>query len=393
MMSLDKKKKDIPKTKRDVIETRIISLIGTPEDMRALGDVLRQAHLMFNIDIDIDKDLPSRIKLSEKIEPDAVLYPRTAKVLRAMSKSLLDVTEEKDAEREMAVDFGNKEWMYRGVKDAPLMVKAMQSVAEGRPAAIGIPPVPRRISYGDITTQMEAMFTLPYPFNMSAAAPGGGGGPGARRLMTLFKEHLKPQWVYLQNVDIHPMSRRKARRSHDEMSELKTMEGELVLGKGYPMDLGDIDKGFLRTGKESTQGYVAVFRADASYDLKQKIKIHGGAWSKFVKKLPPSMLAGELKKKPKTLEDLLKVYFAVCVGSTLKLNNATIRPIAGGRAPIDVRAFYDAGEGKLGDPGYRKALGNKVLYSALIVGTGPYLARTHDVVGGVRNVVDIPGWN
>lgn len=385
-MSLDKKK-DLPKTKRDVMETRIVSFIGTPEDMRALGDILQQTHRMFNIDVDVDRDLPSRIKLREKIEPDALSYPRTARVLRKMSKKLLDVTEEKDAERELEVDFGDNEWMYKETKDVAMLVKAVQSISEGRPAAVGIAAAPQRISYGDVTTKMEAMFVLPYPLNMSATAPGG------RRIMTLFKEHLKPQWVYLQNVDVHPDSRRKARTSHDEMSELKVMEGELALGKGYPLDLGEIDRKFYTRGKEATQGYVAIFRADTSYDLRQKIKINGGAWSKFLKMLPPELLSGELKKKPKTLEDLLKVYFAVCVGSTLKLDNTTIKPIARGRAPIDVRAFHDVGEKKPGVVGYRKALGDKVLYSALVVGTGPYLAESHDVSGDVHTSADVPGWN
>ena len=171
------------------------------------------------------------------------------------------------------------------------------------------------------------------------------------------------------------------------------MEEELVQGKGYPLDMGEIDKGFLHAGKEATQGYVAIFRGDTSYDLGQKIKINGGAWSKFVKMLPPELLSGELKKKPRTLENLLKVYFAVCVGSTLRLNNTTIKPIAKGRAPIDVRAFHDVGAERPGQVGYRKALGDKVLYSALVVGTGPYLAKTHDVSGDVMTSADIPGWS
>jgi len=385
-MSLDKRK-DTPTTKRDVMETRIVSLIGTPEDMRALGDILQQAHLMFNVDIEEDRDLPSRIKLSEKMEPDAISYPRTARVLRKLSKKLLDVSDERKASEELEADFGENAWMYYETKDVAMLVKAVQSVSEGRPAAVGITPVPKRIAYGDVTTKMEAMFELPYPSNMSAAGPGG------RRLMTLFKEHLKPQWVYLQNVDVHPLSRRKARTSHDDIDELKMMEGELAQGKGYPLDMGEIDKGFLRGGKEATQGYVAVFRGDARYDLGQKIKINGGAWSKFVKMLPPELLAGELRNRPTTLEDLLKVYFAVCVGSTLKLSNTTIKPIAEGRAPIDVRGFHDVGEKTPGVVGYRRALGDKVLYSALVVGTGPYLAESHDVSGDVHTSADIPGWN
>ena len=383
-------------SKRRAAKTKTISIVGSETDIRTLGDAIQQAATMFNIDLDVDnKDLPQRITIREKNDPEAVDYPRTAKALRNIAKEL----SKGPVEGTHPVHFGSFDWKFAipsvSGRDVPDVVRVMQSISEGQSVG-GLPAMMPGKHYAgyDVMTQMDDAIAKK-PENM--IIPGGTTGG-------LFKR-LKPNWVYLQTVDIAPLRSRKAKGKgkHDSKEELRALEeGRMaevddkvknVPGLGhYPADLGIVEaKGKGRT--EATQGYASVFRGDLDYDLSQKLEISRKTWDTFIRKMPADMLSKELRNKPKTVGDMLEVFFAYNVASTMKLKNAAVKPIGPGRAKIFTELMDDKGGDPPGpgQPPARPALGTKVLYSAIVVGTGKYIPDSHSV--STLGQAKVPGWN
>jgi len=373
-MSLDKRKEQ---------KTKKITIVGSEDDIRTLGDVIRQTYQMFNIDLDKGNiDLPPRIGIRDDVDPEAIDYPRTAKILHTVGDELSDGPKEGTK----AVSFGDIKWKLRVPKattpgiDVPDVVKVMQSVAEG--TSIGglsaVSPTKYFAGYNFMSHMDDAIEKKP------EVMPAGLYGT------------LQPSWVYIQNIDMAPKDslKSKGKKKHDSPRELVELEKGRKAGtpemKRYPADLGEIKTG--RKKEEATQGYVAVFRGNYDYDLNQPLKISQKEWNNFIKKIPINLLSAELKKKPKTVGDMLEIFFAYDVATTMKLKNAAVRPVATGRSKIFTELMEDKGEQQLpGQPPARRGLGTQVLYSAVVVGTGKYIPATYDA--GNLKQADVPGWN
>lgn len=375
-MSLDKKKQDTKKR---------VTIVGSKADFESLADVVSQAKRMFNIDIDIEgKDLPSRISLRNEVEPEAITYPRVARALEKLDKALKKEIPPREDTQTIPLEIGSMEWIYNDPQThglSPVSVRVLQSITEGvaRPGLTAIQPT-KHYSGRDIIQEFDAMFQGKYPDNMRDK-----GGP----LHT-----LSPEWVYIQTADVWPKEPKPtSKKELDNIKKIRELEVKrLTDTSAYPPDLGLIQNS---RGKkvEPTQATVAVFRADVEYDMHQKINISTTAWSNFVKQLPAGMLSKELTgTKPKTVEQLLNVFFAYNVASFMRMEDATVRPIAKNRTSISTEHMF--GEERVPKPGQPqplRKLGDKILYSALVVGTGKYRPGYHDVQH--LKETEIPGWS
>jgi len=380
-MSLDKKKQD--KMKR-------ISVSGTKEDMKALAEVLAQTKKMFNIDIDVkQQDLPTRISLREEVEPEAITYPRVARAL-----DLLDVAFKKEVPRgedshTVPVKIGSMDWMYTDPSIATpenVSSRVLQSITEGvsRPGLKAITPH-KHYSSRDIKQGLDDMIEGKKPDNM-------------RDKDGLFRT-LQPEWVYIQTAEVHPKKDKvvKNKKELQDIRKIRKLEEERLDKKknaAYPPNLGMIPNS---KGKkvEPTQATVAVFRADVEYNMHQKVNISASAWSGLMKQLPDGLLSKELTaSKPKTVGELLKFFFAYNVATFMRMENATVRPISPNRTAITTDHMYgDERESKPGQisQGPLRKLEDKILYSALVVGTGKYRPGFHDVAH--LKETEIPGWS
>ena len=375
-MSLDKKKQD--KTKR-------ITFVGTKEDMRSLADVLSQTKRMFNIDIDFkQEDLPTRITLREEIEPEAITYPRVARALEKLDKAMAkEIPGGQDSET-IPINIGSMDWVYNDPRTpllSPVSTRVLQSITEGV-AKSGLKAIMPAKHYAgrDIKQEFDSMFQGKFPDNM--------------RDKNGFFATLEPEWVYIQTAEVWPKTDKvvKKKKELDDIRKIRELEkkrlGDLA---AYPPDLGFIPNS---KGKrvEPTQATVAVFRADVEYDMHQKVNIGSSAWSSFVKGLPEGLLSKELtKNKPKTVGDLLNVFFAYNVASFMRMEDATVRPISPGRTSVTTDLMF--GEARPQQPGLppQRKLGDKILYSALVVGTGKYRPGYHDIAHLKES--EIPGWS
>ena len=312
-----------------------------------------------------------------------ISYPRTARALSILAKALDKKFPPGQDTQTIPLDIGSMDWVYNDPRTtdlSPTSVRVLQSITEGiaRPGLRAIPPA-KHYAGRDLTQEFDAMFEGKLPDNMYDK-----GG---------FFHTLKPEWVYIQTADVSPLSSQGWKQKDlESMKNIRNLEEERLLDKAsYPPYLGKIKNSKGKT-VEPTQAMVAVFRADMEFDLNQKVNIGNKAWSNFVKRLPEGLLSKELTgDRPKTVGDLLKVFFAYNVGTFMKIDDATVRPIGLDKAPIFTEhMFGDARPQEPGKPPQRK-LGDKILYSALVVGTGKYRAPTHDVVHLTEN--EIPGWS
>jgi hypothetical protein len=376
-MSLDKKKG---------MGKKRISIVGTKTDFESLADVLAQAKRMFNIDIEMkvkDKDLPTRITLREEAEPDIISYPRTARALTLLNKALRKEIPASDDSQTIPADIGSMDWIYNDPRTAalaPESVRVLQSITEGvaRPGLRSIPPA-RHYAARDIKQEFDSMFEGKLADNMKDK-----GG---------FFSTLEPEWVYIQTADVWPLGSEKWKKGgFENIQKLRELESDRLQDKSaYPPNLGMIVNSKGKKVKP-TQAMVAVFRGDVEFDLKQKVNVNSKAWSAFVKGLPEGLLSKELTgSKPKTIEDLLKVFFSYNVGSFMKFDDATVRPIGPNMGSILTEHIYGDDRPQLpGQPPQRK-LGDKILYSALVVATGKYRPGSHDVIHLKES--EIPGWS
>lgn len=374
-MSLDKKKQD--KVKR-------ISVVGTKEDMQSLADVLSQTKRMFNIDIDFrQKDLPTRITLREEIEPEAITYPRVARALGLLDKAFEKEIPVTDDSQTIPVNIGSMDWVYNDPRTpllSPVSVRVLQSITEGV-AKSGLKAITPAKHYAgrDIKQEFDSMFQGKFPDNM--------------RDKNGFFATLDPEWVYIQTAEVWPKTDKVVKKKKElDIKKIRELEAKRLKDlAAYPPDLGYIPSS---KGKkvEPTQAIVAVFRADVEYDMNQKVNIGSSAWSGFVKGLPESLLSRELtKSKPRTVGDLLNVFFAYNVASYMRMEDATVRPISPSRTSVTTdHMFGEVRPQTSGLPPQRK-LGDKILYSALVVGTGKFRPGFHDIAHLKES--EIPGWS
>ena len=375
-MSLDKKKQD--KAKR-------ITVVGTREDMQSLADVLSQTKRMFNIDIDFKRrDLPTRITLREEVEPEAITYPRVARALELLDKAFEKKIPASEDSQIIPVNIGSMDWMYNDPRTtllSPVSTRVLQSITEGvaKPGLQAIMPT-KHYAGRDIKQEFDSMFQGKFPDNM--------------RDKNGFFATLEPEWVYIQTAEVWPKTDKvvKKKKELDDIRKIRELEAKRLRDlAAYPPDLGFIPNS---KGKrvEPTQATVAVFRADVEYDMHQKVNISSSAWSSFVKGLPEGLLSKEVtKNKPRTVGDLLRVFFAYNVASFMRMEDATVRAISPNRTLVTTdHMFGDVRPQQPGLPPQRK-LGDKILYSALVVGTGKFRPGYHDIAHLKES--EIPGWS
>jgi hypothetical protein len=376
-MSLDKKKQDI---------TKRVSFVGTPEDMESLADAVSQIKRMFNLNIDVkSKDMPIRISLRPEIEPEAITYPRVARALTQLDVALKKQIPLGEDSQTIPLDIGSMEWIYDDPRThglAPVSVRVLQSITEGvaMPGLRAITPA-KHYAGRDIKQEFNSMFDGELPDNMRDR---GGLFPT-----------LDPEWVYVQTAEVWPNTDKvvKNKKELEDIKKIRELEEKRLRDvAAYPPNLGVIESS---KGKkvEPTQAIVAVFRGEIEFDMHQEVNINTVGWSGFVKQLPEGMLSKELtRNKPKTVGDLLNVFFAYNVASFMRMQDATVRPISKSRTSVATEHMYgDVRVPKPGQPQPLRKLEDKILYSALVVGTGKFRPGFHDVAHLSES--EIPGWS
>lgn len=370
-----------------------ISVVGTEEDRQALADVLKQAYEMFNIDLTgKNKNIPTRIVLSDEAEPEAINYPRTAKALKALVSALEKEIPISDDEQTMPISIGDVDWMWNDPTrvDSPISVRVLQSISRGK-NLVGLRPIDPAKHYAgqDIMQKLDSMLdysTGKWPKSLEGQ-PGGANG--------IF-EVLKPEWTYIQTVDVFPVLSKKWKGKELSIQEIRELEHKRRDGVDvYPPELGVTED---IKGKRTpfTQVLTVAFRGDRDLDQLEKINVDSRAWGNFVKSLPPGLLAKELiRDKPKTIGDMLKVFIAYNAASYTKFRNVAVKPLGPGRSSIfteliDGRTRGEMPAVQLGQTPPRD-FKEHVLYSALVVGTGDFDFPTYDM-SNIRHEDEIPGW-
>jgi len=378
-MSLDRKKQ---------LGTKRITVVGLKSDLVAFADVIEQAKSMFNLDLDRkNKDLPIRISISPDVEPEAINYPRTAKILTALSTELKDELHPSDkGTKTYDIKFGKLDWIFNDpseVTDSNLASRVLQSISEGvsRPGLKAIVSTKHYspANIGDVKDRLDdTIENRGLIENMSVKN-------GLLRT-------IDPKWVYIQTANVSPVTNDKVIKSRKELSSMKQirdLERRRLKGDAaYPPDLGTIKSSGGRN-VEPTQATVAVFRGDMEFDMNQKIKVSAAQWSSFVKKLPEGLLSKELTgSAPKNVGEMLSVYFAYNVATYMKMKDATVRPLSSDKSAIMTEHILDEREQVNRLP---KRIGDKILYSALVVGTGDYKPKDYDALHLKEDT--IPGWS
>jgi len=346
---------------------------------------LSQTKRMFNIDIEKKKKgVPMRISISEAVEPEAITYPRVARALENLQAALHKEVPESDESQTIAIPFGKMDWVYndpRSPQYSPISIRVLQSITEGV-AKPGLKAITTAKHYANknLIDEFDTMIVGDMPDNMRDK-----GG--------LFHT-IEPEWVYIQTAEVWPTEDKvlESLSEGDDIRKLRELEKKRLKDvAAYPPDLGVIENS---KGKkvEPTQAVAAVFRGDVEFDMNQKINLDMKRWGNFVKRLPDGLLSKELtKNKPRTVEDLLKVFLAYNVASFTKMQDATVRPIGPNRTAISTEHMF--GDEREVVPPFAppRKLGDKILYSALVVGTGKFRPGFHDIVNMPED--KIPGWN
>lgn len=365
-------------------ETKTVSIIGTEKDMQALGDVLKQAKDMFNIDLNLDNnDMPERLTFRDLEILDAIAYPRTARVLRQTSDGLRATATRNDIIAPVSTDFGNLDWLAQKPQNNFMIIKALQSVMNGR-SIQGSPSLPAVLSsYGSITADLETMINRPYPPNMVYNV----------NTMGLFTHYIKPEWVKIQTVDVNPTTSERYRQLINANRPEQAEEERIAGTAAYPADLTRIDASSRgRGGVVPTQAYYAAFRGSAAYDLQQRVNISRSQWDAFLRKYPRDILANEQRSAPRNVGDLIETLMVINVASIMNMKRATVRPIIPTRPCIEVKA-YDWVEPVAAGQRPTRIPKTGVLYSTIVIGTGrpPQMGQGYDV-GTINSIRQIPGW-
>jgi len=409
-MSLSRKDERI--TNREV--KKIITITATKQDFRALAQVLKDGETMFNVDLNKNnKDLPTRITISDSIEPDPTMYPKVAHMLKRLSSALTspEATQVFDNEDKSELDLylssGEFPAMYtrdeinnHGRQGGFLPASVMQNISFGSAADTG--RIGKTgIQFSDFVSPLEGIIEeLKYPTGNETH---------------IFSNVMKPEWVYVQTVDVNPAASisRQPKDRHKTMKDLKEMEDERKRQHDpipYPADFGIGSRGEKIDWKASAnknQGYVAMLRCNEEVALGTKVKIGQSSWNNFLRHNVQNTgitISAKYAKTPETFGQLLEVFFAYNVARLLKLKDAEVVPMSEGRSPFIVTTMYGKGPG--GDheevgkisPLTKKVMDNeRVIYAGLVVGTGDYLpgiprmtaARIHDV--SRLDLANIPG--
>lgn len=383
-MSLDKREE-----KRKLEKTKTIEITGTWQDLEALADVIEQIRGKFNVDLEKDKDLPPRITIRDKIDPNPLMFGRADKLLGDLSKEM----------KKMAASNSPSNTQGRGLKtEATISTRDPSLMKKFEKLNFPVLKVMQNVTYGSSTTepswslgkkQHGTLFDN-FAGNVDVGIVKDNKWPQnmANGLFTA----LSPEWVYIQSIDAHPgaMSKRKGKKEHDTIEKMAELDADRLRERDlYPPDFGN----------DYTQGYVAVMRANMNFDLNQKIKIDPNRWARFclnIDKANPELMNPKYARNPpKTIGDLLEYSFAYVVGRTMAMQKATVKPIGKGRLPIEQSTVSGFGEDEIE--------GTRVMYTGIVVGKGPYLnsptlnaeeIKKHELYS-VMNINDldrIPGW-
>lgn len=325
-MSIDKRKE---KYRQDYI-TKVIKISGNEHDIEALLQALKETKRMFNIDLQRkDDDYPPRITIGKEVDPEAVMYPRTAAQLTRLIQGVSGDTPKSLREMNLLGIRSERKDNITGV---------MENVLWGSQEKRGNLSKVSKTDYMSTIKQLDIMIRNP-------ALEAG------------FLEKLDPEWVYIASLDTH-QGRTMSKKDKKKLKKLLKADIE---GKDYPADLGE---GY-------TQGYIAMLRTKKNISATMPTNIRQADWDVFMKdfKLDKGALHQQYMRAPKTAGELFNFIFAYTVGQTLKMDNAFVVPFAENRYPIESEIIFGTGEGNAF--GHVEVKGYRHLHKAVVVGKGP----------------------
>jgi hypothetical protein len=187
------------------------------------------------------------------------------------------------------------------------------------------------------------------------------------RMLSESLKNADLQWATIQSLEAHI----GASMTNEQKRNFKRMLEADALRKDYPADFNGY-----------TQGYVAMLRSDKDLSLNIPVHINKTDWynllvgfdiieltkrkGRTVKTM--RILSEKYKEPPKTLGDVMEFIFAYTVGNTARMNNSIVFPYGMNRPKIEEEQVYGTGEGN-------EVTGRKMLYKAIVVGTGPIRMR------------------
>lgn len=345
-MSIDKKKE---RYRQDYI-TKDIEFIGNEDDINALAQAIAETNRMFNIDIQRkDDDYPPRITIGKEVDPEAVMYPRTAAYLKRLTDGLTG-----------KVPYPLGEVNILGIRSErkDKITGVMENILWGAQLNRGNLSKPMRSDY--MVNRMSVLKQLDIMIKNPA-------------LQTKFLEKLDPEWVYLASLDTH---QGRIMSAKDKKQLKKLLEADAT-SKDYPADLGE---GY-------TQAYVAMLRTDKNISSTMPTNIKQATWETFLKDfgLDTGALHPQYKRAPKTIGELFSFIFAYTVGQTMKMDGALVVPFAENRYPIESELIF--GSGEKNEFGHTEVNKYRSLHKAVIVGKGPMRVK----IGPGRAAINVAG--
>jgi hypothetical protein len=334
-MSLSEKNE---KYRQDHI-TKTVTITATPDDMKALEHVMKEIDRMFSPDLFKDGDLPPRITISEKVDPEAVMYPRAATMIRRMGQAF------------RAGAGGNKNPPAVSVAEIPIFQEAgtrgnqivglLDTILSG--STINKGKVRGKTNYMNVIAELDGMIQNPELRDVLA------------------KSNL--EWAYAQNLDTHM----GAYMSKREKKSFKKMLKADAFKKDYPMDAGDY-----------SQAYIAMLRSDDAIPLDSPTRISKKDWEHFKRNYGISGIEVHQRydRPPRNMGELMEFVMAYSMRQALRFDNAVTVPFAQHRTPIEGEVILGSGENN-------EVKGFKHLYKGVVLGTGP-LRLSPAAISGAR---------
>lgn len=324
--------------------TKKVNIWATQEDLEALRDVINETQRMFSPDLIKDNDLPSRITISEDIDPEAVMYPRTIGYLRRLRDAFNEFAQ-KTADSMDIIEEDIPVLEKRGTRPNKI-IAIVENILNGSYHNFGGLPSGTGHQYPDIMTELDGLVANPELIGKLKSAA--------------------IQAAYVQNLETHlgAYMTAKQKKDFDEMLEADRLR------KDYPSDIGGY-----------SQAYIMMLRSDDLIPMLAPTQIKGEEWGHFLIShgLTGAALDGRYTNPPRTMGDLLEFIFAYTAGRTMQMENAKVVPFATRREPIEHEVVYGTGEGN-------EVKGYKHLYKAVIVGSGP-IHVTANAMRGARGSI------
>ncbi len=341
-MSLEKGK---GKYRQEIVK-KTVTISGNEHDIEALTKVIQETERMFNIDLQKrDADYPARITISDNVEPEAVMYPRTAAYLSRLKRRLKgDTTPVGTAPLNLLGE--------RSTYPKDGIVNVMEYILWGTQANKGkLSRTNSKRTYLSMITQLDKIIR----------------NPAFAQKKMLSK--LEPEMVHISTLNTH----QGIGVTEGEKTSLHQMLNLDVAKKDYPADMG---AGY-------NQGYVVMLRTKEVLPMSTPTGIKDKDWKSLLRdmQINKGELHAQYKRTPKTVGELMNFIFAYTAGQTMKMDESLVVPFARNRFPIETELLQ--GSGKETDFVTKEVDGYRYLHKAVVVGKGPF--RVGKFVGSGKN--------